>query len=450
MADPALFHGIAVIIDDEVGVGTANIGQLQKQIEAVGSHVVAMTTLPGAGALANLASASFFVVDWNLYGQAVSTEGVAVVTLPEGLRKQHIGEMINFLKELKKVRFAPVFVFTNENVGQIEDELKKHPDLYDENDPSHILVKRKVEVLEKGIFTVLGEWLQGAPSAYVLKRWESEYEKAKNALFLDFYAKSVHWPLILKNTFVKDDVSPSMELGNLIGRNLLSRMAPFKFDLESFDEAPLKSLEDDGESYKQTVIKVLEGERFVAKDQLDADSIAPGDVFKSGGDFFINIRPECDCIARQGINLDDIELYLLKGSRLTPAQVNKAYDDTYGVIQDNDNQAIVFAMRDGVTVSFRFKELVLKKWSDFKDKRIGRLLPPFLTRLLQRYSSYIQRPGLTRVPVAALSKVATPAGGSGSQGTVESSSGAPSIGQCLSMLWMAIKERVRPNVGVGQ
>lgn len=448
MIDPALFHGIAVIIDDEVGVGAANIGQLQKQIEAVGSHVVAMTTLPGAGALANLGSASFFVVDWNLYGQAVANEGGAVVVIPEGLRKQYIAEMIAFLKELKKVRFAPVFVFTNENVEEIQDELKKHADLYDENDPSHILVKSKPEVLEKGIFTVLGEWLQGAPSAYVLKRWEWEYEKAKNALFLDFYGKSVHWPLILKNTFEKDEVSPSLELGNLIGRNLLSRMSPFKFDLESFDEGALEALEGDGENYKQTVIKVLEGERFITKDQLDANSIAPGDVFKSGGDFFINIRPECDCIARKGGNLDDIELYLLKGSRLTPAQVNKAYDETYGVIQDNDNQAIVFAMREGVTVSFKFKELVLKKWGDFKDKRTGRLIPPFLTRLLQRYSSYIQRPGLTRVPVAALSKVAV--AGGGAQGTAELDSKNLSIRNCLSMLWAAIQRRVRGSIGFGE
>jgi hypothetical protein len=448
MPDPTLFHGIAVIIDDEIGVAAANITLIQKQIEDVGCHVVTMTALPGVPALANVGGASFFVVDWNMYGADLATPGdVAAVAVPAGLKQRHVADMIDFLQRLKKVRIAPVFVFTNESVEDVEDELKKHPDLYDETDPSHILVKSKGEVLEKGLFSILGDWLQKAPSAYVLKRWESEYEKAKNALFLDFYAKSVYWPLILKKTFEADDASPSVELGNLIGRNLLSRMTPFKFDLDSFDDAPLKALAGDAVKYQQTVIKVLEGERFLAKDQLDPESIAPGDVFKSGADYFINIRPECDCIARNGMSSDDIELYLLKGSKLTSGQVSRAYEQTYGVLQDRDNETMIFAMRDGATVTFKFKDLSLKKWGEFKGLRIGRLLPPFLTRLQQRYSAYMQRPGLTRVPQEA---IGTPSAAAPSADGSQNSLGARSIRACLSELWAvtirAIRQKFIPSL----
>lgn len=69
---------------------------------------------------------------------------------------------------------------------------------------------------------------------------------------------------------------------------------------------------------------------------------------------------------------------------------------------ERDNEAIVYAMYDGKHISFRFKsDLKIKEWSGnqgWKDKRIGRLLPPFLTRLLERYAAYSHRPGLPRVP----------------------------------------------------
>ena len=35
-------------------------------------------------------------------------------------------------------------------------------------------------------------------------------------------------------------------------------------------------------------------------------------------------------------------------------------------------------------------------------------MPPFLTRLQQRYSAYLQRPGLNRLPTAAFASLARP------------------------------------------
>lgn len=50
---------------------------------------------------------------------------------------------------------------------------------------------------------------------------------------------------------------------------------------------------------------------------------------------------------------------------------------------------------------FKFRKLYTKKWQELKGIRVGRLLPPLLTRLQQRYSAYLQRPGLSRLPDAA-------------------------------------------------
>jgi hypothetical protein len=402
MADPSLFHGIAVVIDDEIANAKSNIRTIQKQIESEGCHVVALADLPEARQLANLRVASFFVVDWKLYGAALAESGeVAAVAIPEGLREQKAAEMIQFLKNLRLVRCAPVFIFTNEPTTSIEERLKEHPDLYDENDPSHILVVSKEEVLAKGVLAVLSEWLDKAPSAYVLKRWETEYERAKNALFVDFYTRSTWWPLLLWNTFVEDRVPPSVELGALIGRNLLSRMMPFDFDLARYEAAFKESLREEAK-YRQVLLKVLEGERFLPKEQLHANSIAAGDLFRDGKKYYVNIRPDCDCVARNGEGLDEVELYVLRACKLTTSKVERLYNRKYKRMNESDAEVVIYPVYDGVGFSVQFKELSVQPWRALKEKRIGRLLPPTVTRLQQRYAAYLQRPGMTPLPEAAV------------------------------------------------
>ncbi len=411
MPEPSLFHGIAVVIDDEIEVAGSGILELKTQIEAAGCHVVPMSKLPESASIANLREVAFFVLDWNLYGQSLKVAGgeapVAVTAGLSYLKKENARKAIEFLKELKKVCVAPVFIFTDEDVDNVEGQIKKHTELHTTGDPSHILVKSKGDVKDTGIFEVLSNWMKQAPSVYVLKKWERAYSSAKNELFLDFYAKSVHWPLVLWNTYKEDHVPPSGELGNLIGRNLLSRMVPFDFDLGSFDWA-FKVIETDESKNHAAVIKVLEGERFLPKNRLHGDVLAPGDVFKKGRDYYVNIRPDCDCIAREGEVQTEIKAYLLKGSKVTNAKIVERLNKKYGNISESDTESVIFGMTAGTSVSFQFGELLVEASGGWMEHRIGRLLPPYLTRLQQRYSAYLQRPGLSRIPRAALPIIPPP------------------------------------------
>jgi hypothetical protein len=405
--DASLFHGIAVLIDDEINDPGSGIRLIQQQIEAVGCHVVKMTELPQANGILNLRSISFCVLDWNLYATALrDPEGGGTVPGTELLKKQNEEAAVDFLTKLKNVCVAPVFILTNEEIAKVEEVLKEHK-LLDENDPSHILVRSKGDVSDTGVFKILSEWMGKAPSVYVLKKWERTYERAKNEMFLDFYANSVLWPLVLWETYKEDSVDESVELGNLIGRNLLSRMTPFHFDLAPF-KAAMDALKTDRTKSRAIVMKVLEGERFLSKERLQNDSIEPGDVFKKGSDYFINIRPECDCIAREGKDQNSVELYLLRGNKLSEKKLSEKANGKFGTISELDNETIIFGMTEGKTFSFYFKDQLVEKWGDWKTRRIGRLLPPFLTRLQQRYSAYLQRPGVTRIP-ASLLPIAIPA-----------------------------------------
>lgn len=400
MADLALFKGIAVVIDDEVHIKESGVATICAQIHEAGGYVVALTQLPSSAAdLANFGGAAFFVLDWNLLGADLGAPE-AGVRAPAGLKDQHVKDKIDFLKKLRDSRLAPVFVFTNEDVDAVKAALHAHPDLYVNDRPSHIFVMSKQDVLDKGVLHVLNEWIITVPSALALKLWEVEYERAKNSLFADFYSKSIYWPAFLWQTFEDDGVPGSDELGRLINRNLLSRMTPFEMDMATFVPELERQKADAPAEYQKALLSVLEGERFVRVDRLHPTSVGTGDLFKTGGKYFLNIRPDCDCVSRAGN--EDPALYLLKGDKLGPTDLKQLLDPERGLFVERDDQSIVFALHEGRHVSFRFKDLHQKAWSEMKDKRVGRLLPPFSTRIQQRYSAYLQRAGLPKIPKAAM------------------------------------------------
>jgi hypothetical protein len=397
----SLFKGIAVVIDDELDEKQSGIATICSQIQAAGGYVVGLKDLPAKDAdLANFSGASFFLVDWDLLGGQVGASEGSGVAVPEALKENKVEEILDFLDRLKLNRYVPVFIFTNADVESVKTSLAKRGGLYQAGQPSHIFVKSKDEVVNDGVLKVLNDWVATVPSAFVLKHWELEYERAKNALFADFYANSVYWPVVLWEAFEDDGVPGSDELGRLISRNLLSRMTPFDMDMKEFATKLKDQRDHDPERYRQDLLKVLEGERFVRNDRLHDERVATGDVFKFSGNYFLNVRPDCDCIPRSGT--DDPDLYLLKGSALRPKAIDEQLKRDRGLFSERDDEAIVFALHEQRTVSFKLKEIRIKKWSEVKDKRVGRLLPPFLTRVQQRYAAYLQRPGIPKIPTAAM------------------------------------------------
>ncbi|MFH1487999.1 MAG: hypothetical protein ABII06_03765, partial [Pseudomonadota bacterium] len=140
------------------------------------------------------------------------------------------------------------------------------------------------------LFNAITEWIQKTPSIYVLEGWEKVYRTSKVKLFHDFYNMSPNWPNILWESFAADGVNRSLELGEVITRNLYTRMVPFAFDDKILKKKRKPVPKDE-------VRKVISGACFIKEDCLQKDAIATGDIFKISTDkFFINIRPDCDCI----------------------------------------------------------------------------------------------------------------------------------------------------------
>ena len=122
------------------------------------------------------------------------------------------------------------------------------------------------------------------------------------------------------------------------------------------------------------------------------------DEHEGNREYFINVRPQCDCIPRDGIVLGDVDLYLIKG---TEKAINKCnFIPKYGNFSDTETKVTIFPIFHKA-IQFKLGDFSVKKFSEMREKRIGRLLPPFITKLVQKYALYIQRQALPRIPEEA-------------------------------------------------
>jgi hypothetical protein len=392
MSTSELFKGIAVIIDDEIDDeiddNKANIKKILNQIKKTKIPYLAYDSIPSDTTIANFHNLSFLLLDWKLINEE------EIISIPTELLEENIKENIKFLKKLKEICFCPVFIFSNEHPGDIIKKLKKEG-LYIEDRPNHIFVKSKTDLIgDKKLFTEIEKWINSNSSIYVLKKWENQYRQSKNKLFSDFQKLSPVWAKIMWDNFKKDGINPSFELGELISRNLHTRMKPFDFSGKILNN---ENSQIDTEELK----KVLEGERFLQNNNLNEDDISPGDIFKDKKYYYINIRPACDCITDRGkedSTYDDVNLYLLRGSKLSDEKTKESFKEEYGQFSEIDSQSIIFPVDNGKAIDFRFKKLCIKKWEEVKKKRIGRILPPHINRLQQKYAAYLQRQGISRTP----------------------------------------------------
>ena len=60
-------------------------------------------------------------------------------------------------------------------------------------------------------------------------------------------------------------------------------------------------------------------------------------------------------------------------------------------------EVILACVDNGKIIKFRM-DLVIRKFREIKDKRIGRVLPPYITRIQQKCSQYIVREGTMPIP----------------------------------------------------
>lgn len=373
-----LFKGIGVIIDNNINNNDSGdrIIKIKSFLQEKNFPFLAYEELP-FDYIDCFHSISYVILDWNLYDEEVG------VTIPPAL----IDDNIEFLQTLKTKCYAPVFIFTNEDTESIINTLKDNG-LY-QNKYNHIFVKNKKGIRNGDIlFSCISQWLTKTPSVYVMKEWENIINSAKTELYYDLYEISPFWPITMYKTYNEDfGTKNNSGILDLINRNINARCSTIEFDEDILCR---KRTPADKEGLR----KLLEYERFI-KDVPDYPSM--GDIFKNeDGTYFINIRPDCDIVRKK-----DIDLYLIKGKAIDETQINKRNSDyifDQGSFIEKATHSILSFIDDGKIVEFKFRNFKVTKWKDIKGKRIGRLLPPYVTRIKNQYVAFLNRQGIPSIP----------------------------------------------------
>ena len=394
-----LMSGIAVVIDDAVTSESAVNGATGLEGDLInriigwferewGLPFVKSSSLPPAVLWPNLfQAASFVLLDWRLWPLG-STE----------LREQTIQEVIRFLECARKC-LVPVFIFTNDDPENVTDELPEEIYQDPQTGRNFVFVERKdrLWVGDEVDVGILESWVHGNASVYTLRTWDKVLASARNELFRSMSEKSVDWPRVFWKASVDDGAEPSASLTSLINDSLGGRM-----HMGAFEEQYLggESQDVSGGDLRGLIAETS----FRLAEFLPEDEIRCGDVYKrSGGKYWLNLRPDCDCIPRSGEAAGDIEVHCIKGRKLGIRELrDDYYNESTGNFRERVYESVVFAIVGGRSVVFSFKNMQVMKYSAIREKRVGRLLHPYLTRIQQRYALYIQRQALPRVPESAV------------------------------------------------
>jgi hypothetical protein len=391
-----LCEGIAVVIDDKALPNPAEaqeeIVKIIKKIQTENIPLCIYTDLAEAQkAINNFKSISFLILDWDMQGLLPDEDENIIIKPSQATR------VIKFIKEFKKICFCPIFIFSNAGIRDIKSSLIAQNLYFDDDRKNFIHIQAKKDLVGgKKLFSVMNKWITENPTNYTMKSWENSFLEAKTDTFWHLFSKSPGWPKIMWESFTEDSVDPHSNLNDIIYRLVKSRTSLTLLDKEKVSRRRF--------SINHEEIKdVIQGIMYLEKNNIPPNEVVPGDIFKKQGNYYINIRPECDTIIeRQGC---DGKIYLLKGSKITSQQFKKNhYNNKYGIIK-NQNILLLFGLDGKDFIGFNLKELIIVDFQEYAGNRLCRLLPPYINDVQQQYSSYVGRLGLPRIPNKVLKSI---------------------------------------------
>lgn len=387
-----LLKGTAIVIDN--GIETEeNIKRIIKNIRENSIPLVSFDSLETAeSSLPHWRMVNFIILDWKMVdlpdGDDVGVR-MGATAIAENQRK-----VIDFIKKIKDVCFAPLFIFTTEPQEDIRDQiipaLKSNNLYFDEKERNFIFVKNKTDVLRKNkLFFIIKRWISDTPSIYLLKIWENELLKAKNKVFWDLYnASKGVWPKVLWEHFERENENPKICLNETIFQLVMSDSSLNDLDRKKImRRKPKPELNEIKKIFRRTMFQ-----------ENDLHGVKPGDIFKMGGKYYLNIRPECDTV--EGRPQFANEIYVIEGDKLSSGQLERLRKKQYSKIGliEKISEAFIFLLDDKDVVKFSFTRIKIKQFSKLREQRICRLLPPYINNIQQRVNSYFGRFGIPRLP----------------------------------------------------
>lgn len=399
-----LFDGIVAIFDDECEKEKSDAYLIVQYLKGLNFPVVGYSVPPLEieKVVKNLYGASFIIFDWKYTttaDQALKEDDETPIPTPgdSELKKEQKDVQVNSLKNLLAATYCPIFIISQENINDIKNALDAAKITTEGAHPRILFCSKGDLRADRKLFDYVKDWIGNHIPVYVLKTWELAARRSKFDVFAELEPYK-DWPRILWRTYKKDGDDASFALSALICRAIMHRMC---FNCE-FPKATFKDDASGDKVEKNSSKKIISAVRYLHYHNADAPYL-PGDVFVFEDEpscYYVNIRAACDTIRAQ----DAIDLYLIRcyDFNALPQDyegLDKPVTYSGGQPYRWSKSFIIPYSIDGKTIEADFNCFSTRRINkNDKRFRVGRLLPPYLTRLQQLYSSYMIREGLPAVP----------------------------------------------------
>jgi hypothetical protein len=387
----SLLQGSVLFIDDEIFNDQKPAYELAEQLRSSGRPVAAYAELPPAEHSAQWRSLGFVIVDWDLVPG--SPGGIGGSTLSEFARKG----LFEWLERFTNETFCPVFVISAEDTGEISRQIGDEGSLAGLLETGRLAVFAK-SVLMEDFVGYLENWVASRPALAAMNIWITEVESATNRLFIDMDGLDPDWPIYVWRRADEDKIDPSFELASVISANLMHRVNPLQFDIPAISAFV-------GDTSGGAMRRVAQGRTAIPADRLYPTMVLPGDLFSDpadGGLLWVNVTPACHTVlnrppmAGAEPDPDSVRMQLVPGHALgSPG--SKSAMETMKKKFDGSNGMLVHTLMGENPYAFDFRGAEIRSWGDLRERRVGRLLPPYITLLQQRYAAYLMNEGLPRV-----------------------------------------------------
>ena len=386
-------HGIGVIIDDKVPLSEDEqtgdtICEIVGQLHNDGISLLKYRGIPTQGEWDNFGNVSFLLIDWSLLPSMVGD------TANKKMKKK----ICDFIKAIHRKAFAPILVFSNHDDAEIKRSLKNNGIEVDVPN-AYVLVRPKSEMnaLEEDgtskLFNEINTWIQATPAIKLFTTWGNDVLTARNQMFAEFYNKSHNWPSLLWNAYKEDADDPSYGLSQVMFDNLRGRVRSNISEMPNVvpDDGAFAALKD-----------VLALTVMLPSSILSDDQVRCGDLFKEkSGRFWLVVSCDCDCIVHNGESEESTFVQVVKvdgGCKPDSEKMKNRFSKKYG-LEHQANQSYLFPI-DGKCYCVTYPSLKMMKLSEFDmGKRVGRVLPPYITDIRQRLAQWNQRVGFPKLPI---------------------------------------------------
>lgn len=446
--------------DDSIAGDSDKVWQIRDYLVQEGYPVVAYSEVPDKTDF-SLTGASFFIIDWNM--METNIDGVPlgpsllksqqqdVLSFVFELIRQYPVPVFIFTNESPKLVKEEVHDFFGlNNMEERATEL--------------IFVESKSNVgcSAEELFKAIAGWLQENPAAYAMETWRKTVIDGANDLFNRLYNASSSWPSLIWETLSNDFISEEMdsaemealvsnEFGSFLTHALDNTLIDYPFSSRHIQGSC------SGEAAPDVIRRVVEQGRYIKFSVAAKEPCRCGDLFhlpktceligeiaeRYGVDrshihhYVLVVSADCDLVRRQdpmaavvfgsdvsikngeGIvleasadgsysisingkseiisedSLDSINKNIRKVCNSSQARLHRG-----GTLLRRQTETIIPCIAGRKAIAFSH-ELFMLRYSEIKKYRIGRVLPPYITKVQQGASAHLVRAALEPVPLRA-------------------------------------------------